>query len=554
MEIFLLRILDLFQVFFRIIHVNYKQLRAIVSIKLKMDNRRQLVAYSRKENPEPTHAFIGTLLIYTLFGGFVAVAIYTLPFTISMIVFFSYIMVMIIMTLITDFSSVLLDTSDNTIILPRPLDSRTLYAARLTHITLYLGQLAFGLSLISLIVVIVKYGLFFSILFSIGVIIVIVTSLFITNSLYLIIMQFFSEEKLKNVINYFQIGMAVFVVGGYQLISRIVGQLDIKSYVFEIQWWSYLVPSIWIAAGLESIHENIFDVPHILLLTLALVIPVMGIYLVNQYLTPVFTSKLGSMTSHVEQPEKNLKAEQVNLITRISGWVTTSGAERGAFEIIYKILGRDRKIKLKVYPAFGYIFVFGLIFMLQGKQNLITTFNELPTTQYHLVLIYLTFLVLQVACDTIPYTDDFKASWIYFAVPLNKPGEILSGTIKAIFFRLFIPGYSIICIFVLSIWGLQAADDLLFGLFNNFLMLMVFVSIGKRHLPLSMPASLKSQTGNFARGMLMIIVIGVLGLGHYALTNLPFDLIGMIPIQLVAIYLAHQHYKKTSWNKISLLN
>ena len=70
-----------------------------------------------------------------------------------MIVFYTYIMVMISMTLITDFSSILLDTSDNTIILPRPVDSRTLFAARLTHILLYLGQLGLGLTVIPAIVV-----------------------------------------------------------------------------------------------------------------------------------------------------------------------------------------------------------------------------------------------------------------------------------------------------------------------------------------------------------------------------------------------------------------
>jgi hypothetical protein len=157
------------------------------------------------------------------------------------------------------------------------------------------------------------------------------------------------------------------------------------------------------------------------------------------------------------------------------------------------MLGRDRKIKLKIYPSFGYIIIFGLIFMLRGKEDFVTTWNNLAFTDYHIVLLYLMFMVLQVTLHEIPYSDDFKASWIYFSTPLEKPGEILSGTIKAMFVRLFVPGYTIISLFVLAIWGQQALDDLVFGLFNNLLMLFALAVINKRHLPLSMAPNAESN-------------------------------------------------------------
>ena len=553
MENFLLKILDLFQGLFRTTGVDYTQLRAIVAIKLMMDNRRQVIAYRRKETQEPGNAFLKTLLIYAAFGILIAFTLYFLPsFIFSMILFFSYIMVMIAMTLITDFSSILLDTSDNTIILPRPVDSRTFFVARLTHIILYLSQLTLGLSLASLAVVIVKYGVFFTLYFSIGILLAVVTAIFFTNGMYLLIMQFSSEEKLKNIINYFQIIMAVLIVGGYQIVPRVLGQLDMNNYVFEIQWWSYLVPPIWIAGALEAVYENIFDVPHLVLLMMALSVPVMGIYLVNQHLTPVFSRRLVALSTTIEEPKKDRASEKGKLINRIAKGVTTSGVERGAFETIYKILGRDRKIKLKIYPAFGYIFVFGIVFLVQKNQDLMTTFRELPTTQYHLMLIYLTFMILQVSLFEIPYSDDYKASWIYFSVPLQKPGEILSGTLKAIFLRLFIPGYMLVSLIVLTIWGTQAADDLLFGLFNNFLMLLIIASIGKRYLPFSMAVNIRNQTGNIARGIVMAILIGALGLSHYALARLEFVVLGAVPIQLAAIYFLHKSYKRTSWGQLTL--
>src|SRR5688500_17755417 len=130
MHTYLLRFLDLWKWLFLRLGVNYDQLRAIVEVKLTTDNRRQTVAYKTKRNKEPTNTFVATVLLYAVFGIFISFVIYTLPsFILSMLMFFTYIMVMIIMTLITDFSSILLDTSDNTIILPRPVDSRTLFIA-----------------------------------------------------------------------------------------------------------------------------------------------------------------------------------------------------------------------------------------------------------------------------------------------------------------------------------------------------------------------------------------------------------------------------------------
>jgi hypothetical protein len=223
--------------------------------------------------------------------------------------------------------------------------------------------------------------------------------------------------------------------------------------------------------------------------------------------------------------------------------------------VIYKILGRDRKIKLKIYPAFGYVAVFGLIFMMRSQEDLATTWANLPHTQYQLMLLYLTFMVLQVALYEIPYSDDFRASWIYYSTPLNNPGEILSGTIKAICVRLFFPSYCIISAFVLYVWGYHAIDDILIALFNNFLMLMILAMINKRHLPLSMAPDVRAQSGNLMRSILTFVLIGTLGLAHFLLTLLSqhsIFLLGVIPLQVIALYLIFRAYKRTTWNEITL--
>jgi hypothetical protein len=548
----LLKFLDLFRWLYLRLGVDFDQLRAIVDIKLMMDSRRQIVSYSRKTSKEPQNAFIMTLLVYCIFGIFVALALYFIPsFILSLIVFFSYIIVMISMTLITDFSSILLDTSDNTIILPRPVNGQTLFAARLTHILLYLGQLGIGLSFLPAIVIIIKYGFILFLCFLITTALSVLTAVFLTNTLYLLIMQFASEEKLKNIINYFQIVMAVLIMGGYQILPRMMERMDIDSYVFEIQWWHFLLPPVWMAGTLESIHSHIYDSAHIALVFCAFVLPVAGAYVVNKYLSPIFSKKLGSMGAGIELVEKE-KKEKESFIERLSSRITNNPLEQGVFDVIYKILGRDRKIKLKIYPSFGYVLIFGLIFMMQGKKDFVATWHNLPNTEYHIMLIYLTFMVLQVALHEIPYSDDFKASWVYFSTPVDKPGEILSGTLKAIFVRLFMPAYIGISVLILAIWGVRAADDILFGFFNNVIMLLILALINKRHLPFSIAPNVRSQSGNIARSILSFLIIGILGFGHYLLSRNPSIQLGIIPVQIGLIFLLQRSYKRTSWDAVTL--
>ena len=555
MNNFLLRFLDLFKGLYRIAGVNYEQLRAIVAIKLTMDNRRNTLSSRRKKNEEPSNAFGMSLLFYALFGIFPAMLIFnTHSLMVSMVFFFSYIMVMIAMTLITDFSSILLDTSDNTIILPRPVDGRTLFIARITHIMLYLGQLSLGLSLFSIIMVWAKFGFVFFVCFLVALVLAVLTALLITNVVYLLIMQFASEEKLKSVINYFQIIMAVAFMGGYQLMPRMIGRFDAVDYFFELSWWSYLIPPIWMGGSLEAIHLHLTDLSHLTLIALAVLFPVGGLYVVNKYLTPIFNKKIGVIGVANDQPvlskEKIQKGK--NWLEGISSRITNSLIECASFELVYKMLSRDRKIKLKIYPAMGYVLIFGLLFMFKGREDFSATWHNLHNTEYYLVMIYISFMITQVALREIPYSDDFKASWFYSSAPIDRPGEILSGMVKAIFIRLFLPAYIVISALLIFIWGIPVLDDIVFGLFNNVIILLIMASIGRRILPLSLEPSAREQSGNLMRGIIMMLCMAIPGGLHYVAGKWPLVMMSLIPVQCIVIYFMLRTYKSTEWSKITV--
>lgn len=542
----ILGLLDLLQKGFRIFGVDYEHLRTIVEAKLMMDDRRHIIGYRRQQVAEPKNTFLTTFLIYLLFGCFPALMIVYFPsLTLALIFFYSYLMMMITMTLITDFSSVLLDTSDNTILLPRPVDSRTLFVARIVHIFAYLTQLTFGLSVAPMIAVGVFYKVTVLLTFITGILLSVLFAMALTNTLYLLVLRFASEEKVRNIINYMQIGMTILVVGGYQLGPRMIARMEGQS--FEIDRWSLLIPPAWMTGMVEAVQIHNWDGLHIALSTLAFVMPLAAVYFVNKYLSPAFSRKLTLLDATEKQPATNRTSPRRRpAARRLSEWLTKSDTEQSVFDLVYTLLGRDRKIKLKTYPAFGYLIVFAALFLIRGPH----AFGE--GQYFHLFMIYMILLILQMVINEISYSDNYKASWIFYAAPVARPGEILTGTFKAVFVRFFLPGYLFCIVVVLFIWGatLNIAIDLVTGFLNVLILLLVMLILKDHHIPFSQAPAMRAQTGRFARMLFLTLPMFALGFLHYTIAQWPMVLAAGIPIQITAVFLLSRLYRSVEWKDV----
>ena len=137
MEKILLKLVYLFRPFFKGNEIDFNRMLVIVETKLTMDQRRVYLNWRQGKQKEKKNPLIMALLFYGFMGLIFGSTIYfTDNFLTVMIFVHAYILFMMAMILITDFSSVLLDTTDNQVILPRPVSSKTLFMARLVHILL----------------------------------------------------------------------------------------------------------------------------------------------------------------------------------------------------------------------------------------------------------------------------------------------------------------------------------------------------------------------------------------------------------------------------------
>jgi hypothetical protein len=553
---FYLKILFLFHPIFLRLGVNFEQLVAIVEVKLKMDNRRARFNQWNKKQSESNSTFFLTLSLYFLMACAFSAFIY---FLVSIIAIYSLIfammMFMLAMTLITDFSAVILDSNDNVVLLPRPIDDRTLLIARITHILMYLLSMMLALAIPFMVVTMLKYGVLAAISFLIISLLNLILIVFLTNIFYLVLMKFMSEERLRNVINTFQIILTFTFMGGYRLVGRLVNFDALMNGVdSKVQWWYFLVPPIWMGNSMNLIIKNEFDATKFLFLFLTLTVPFMVVFLVNNVFSDVFNQKIAGMDIAKRQERIPNKVSKKGWTDTLSGIFTGTSTERGAFEFVWKVTSRDRKFKLRIYPSLAYLLIYP-VFMIgtgRGDGSFLQQIEHLiESTGMGIVVIYLCGTVLLTIRSQISQSEDFKAAWLYQLAPIIKPGEILSGSLRAIMVKFLLPITIFLSLVLSIIWGVNLLDDLLFGMLT-ITNLDLLLSIGMSNkLPFSSEIK-KNGGGSFIRNMTYVFITGIIGLVHYLMMQVPYVIGVFMLLQLVLALFLFKKYREVGWEKVRM--
>lgn len=553
MTLVILWVLDRLRPVFQSMGADYGALRAIVQVKLMMDNRRSVVSLGRygKQSAENNANFTRILGIYAFFGGLISLGMLAAPskdrLFFPLTLQFAYIMGLCAMTLISDFSSVILDSADNQIILPRPVSNRTLWLARVVHIASYLFAIVFSLTGIAVLVIGYRFGALAGLLMLVMGLLSAVLMVFLTNVFYLVLMRFSSEEKLREIINYFQIVMAVLFYGGYQLLPRLIGSDALASQALAHEWWHYLVPPMWMAGAIETVILPALDKTHLTFGALALLTPFAGLWFMNRFLTTDFTQKLSALDQEnrplISSATTSAPTES-GWVERLSGWLTTSSLERAAFAFTWRITGRDRKFKLKTYPQLGFGLAYVVAMSFQHRSLGSASF-------FYLFALYFAGIYVMVAQYQLSVSDNYRASWVYGSAPIRAPGDVLSGSLKALIIKLLTPFYLALSAYILYRYGLDKISDVLLGFSNSLVMLMCASLLSTRYMPFSVAQDALKQN-NTARGLLISIVLGVVGFSHYGLTFVPYGVWIAIPLSILAFWILFQYYKKTSWEQISM--
>lgn len=208
-ELRILKLLDRFAFIFKMLGADYILMRKILEIKLVMDGRRiPTVLNNNKEadgSKEKNH-FLSSLWVYTLMGAI------TIPFIImgdhyifQMSLVFGIYLFMIMSTLISDFSSVLLDLRDKNVLLSKPVNAKTVSMAKAVHVFIYMSYISVAFAGIPIVVSLVRHGVLFALIFVCEIILADLFIVAVTALIYLLVLKVFDGEKLKDISTMFRL-------------------------------------------------------------------------------------------------------------------------------------------------------------------------------------------------------------------------------------------------------------------------------------------------------------------------------------------------------------
>ncbi len=545
--------------------VDMDHLKAILTTKLTMDDRRATGIYknrAQRRDKEISTATLFTILIALIMGVSILVTFMLRDDLTRMTIYFACFGFVLSMFLITDFSDILIDPKDNYIILPKPITAATFAVARLIHLLCHIMKIVIPLSVPGFLAIWISRGIFGVLGFIVCIPLLTLFTFFVVNAAYLLIIRFSSPAKLNSIITSMQIVFSVILYGSYQVLPRLLDQREMENMVLYTSNLFWLVPTYWFAKAWMFFHTLSIQPDVMLGVLLSIGVPLTGLWLVIRYLAPAFFSKLSMIHADVSS-EKSLKKKATtqrsagsDIAAKMALIFTGVGLEKEAFLFIWKMTGRSKDFKMKVYPQVGYMMVLLFLFGFRSWKHiaLVNTahfyVDDSQAILFILSIIYISSFIFMGAMLQLPFTENFRAAWIYRISPVSQPGPIFRGAIKACLSKFFLSIALVVTILAILLFGASILPNLLFGFGNVFLMCSLFSWLAMDRLPFSI--SIKNQVkGEIAsRNVFMLIALPLFGIPHYFLFNHPVILcsISVVTIPSAAVIL---HFTKNiSWKYI----
>ncbi|WP_226669781.1 hypothetical protein [Metabacillus litoralis] len=537
-----LKLLDRFERVFNRFNIDYKTMRRILQVKLTMDGRRVPTIFSQNaKKKETSNQYIKSLWIYVLFGLFM------IPFLLmgenylfQMSIFYGVFTFFIMTSMISDFSSVLLDIRDRNILFPKPVDRRTISTAKMVHVIIYLSFLTIALVGIPLIVGLFVNGFLF---FLVSILNIILLDLFVvglTALIYLSILRFFDGEKLKDIINYVQIMLSLAIMVGYQLLVRSFEIIDL-TVSLEPQWWQVFIFPMWFGANMELIMNGVFQPFYLLFTALGILFPLLSI-LIYIKCNPAFEQNLQKLTYHGKAKEKTrnkLGQYLLNVICR-------SHEEKTFFRFASLMMKNERDFKLKVYPSLGFSIVIPFIFILNGFS---TDFNALATSKAYLS-IYFSLIIVPTILILLKFSGKYKGAWIFRVAPIHSLKPLFTGTIKAFLINLYLPVYLILFVLFIALFGIRILPDLIVVFINTCLYSVICFAILKKSLPFSESFDEYNQNSNGAIIFGLMVIAALFAGLHFISTLFPYGIYLYVVLSLVFLRILWKWAFNITWEKI----
>lgn len=548
--------------FYQGLGINTVQLKAILQTKIILGDRTPtgIRAIKRANQKKPTSGISITQLLMNIFLGLIFMFSFFVGvnYETKLTLYFSMFMFILASTLMADFTTVLIDVRDNFIILPKPVNDITFLASRLLYIIVYILKTSLPMTFLGMGFVGYFIGTWPLVVFVIMVLLVTLLTIFFINAIYILVLKITTPQRFKTIISYFQIALAILIYASYQIVPRLISKTEMASFNINQKDWIFLAPPYWFACAWQYLTTFSGGFEMVFYTILSVSIPFVSIWFVVKYLAPSFNQKLAMINNSSDEQTVAINVPKTNkkgagIIERICAWVTNKGAERVGFMLTWKMTSRSRDFKMKVYPSLGYLAVY-LVLMLMGNNDGEEQGFKLPPADsfVYIFVVYFSNFVLITALGYLVYSEKYKAAWLYYIPPVDRPGKFILGSVKSILFKFYAPLVLVIMVGAYVLLGAASLPNFVLGVCNQALIILTIAYITFNQMPFSALAGNKTKGSSFVRGLFTMLIPVSVGLVHYLIRSFMPVVILLTVLSCIAIWMMMDSIKNKTWEQIKV--
>ena len=519
--------------------LNYGQIREMLRLKLIMDSRRVSPALQnngKKIGKEPKRSMILTCLVYMGLGIFIA-SMQVMPNmfganTIS----FAMLIFMLFSVYISEYSAVLLDTTEKSFYGALPIGKNEISTAKNIHIAYYIGTIAASMMLPSVVVGFISKGILYGLVFTLVSIVIVVVCLHLAGVIYYLLLKVFSGEKLKDILSGFQIFMTIAIILSYQIVPRVVSIAGFSKGQITFSPVYFLLPSAWFSAILESLFGAGGEWYIYVLAGITVPAVILLEVLYKKKVMPEFEGELDKLT---ETAKEN---KSLSPFSKLMCKLLSKDEQENAFmKLVLIQVSRNRDMKLKLYPQLANVFILPIIMVLPqitGEKGFTGFIENLRQGRWGLALLYFTGLTSASIYMIIGQTENPESIMFYQILPIENLSKCIRAGIKVVLFRYLTPIFVALSALLLGVYGFGVIPDLVIAYLSFIFVTGFIIRISAWVLPFSYESDAASAGNNLLMFFMSLFVFAILGWIHiFWLKTLELQLIGIVVMILANLVL-----------------
>ncbi len=561
----LLKLVMLLTPLWRNLGADIVQLEAILKMRLLMDDRKPIgmgrTSNAKKEKKQLRNGSLLSAFLYFVFG-----IIYMGPIVgytdriYGLTIHFTVLFVLLTMTLVSDFSNTLFDNRDKMIIAPRPIDDRTILLSKMLHIFIYLVRMIIPMTLPTVIALAFIDKWYSPVFYYIPLVLLIFMTLFFVNVIYLLILNIASGSKFKDILSFFQILSSIFLFGLIYLRQNMMFGADGNQTIdYQSLKWVKFIPTYWFASMWQWLGvPNFFHTPFFISL-LGLIVPIILMTIFIKVLAPRFSARISeidinesSQSVPVAKVKSNSKTGK-RLYERLADVFCKDDESKAGFMLTWIQTSRSRTFRLRVYPSLATTPIY-FISIIMARVNKAGSTQEVIERLSHsrlvCIFLYLSATALISALNFIVLSESYKASWVYYATPINTPGKVMDGAVKAIIAKIFIPVYLVIGIVFASAFGISYLSNIVLAFLNILFFGYLIMYMGFRKFPFSQQEATRQKSGRFLRNLMGMFATLLMGALHMLAFHILWFKLILIVLVGILVWMMQDSYAKTPWDVI----